>query len=177
EHQQVGLEKDRRIFQRLVFAFGYAQHHDLGRFAQIITGWTNQVAHVFDEQKIEVFKLPIRQMTLDHASIQMASAASRDLLYRKMKALEPVGVVFRLDVTRQNSHAIMPWQGFEGAFQQTGFAGTGRTDEVQAQNAMLQKSATQLRRDAVVFTEYFSLQRHSFHIVPPPDKRTPVHLH
>src|SRR5208282_5988899 len=105
----------------------HTQHHDLSRFTQVITGWTNQVADVFDEQKIEVFEFPVRQVAFDHASVQMAGAAGGDLLYREMKPLQPVGIVFSLNIARQNGHAIMPRQGFESPLQKTGFAGTGRT--------------------------------------------------
>src|ERR1035438_1254683 len=115
-------------------------------------------------------------MPLDHASVEMAGAASSDLFYRKMKALEPVGVVFRLDVSGQNRYTLMSGQQFEGALEQGGFARPGRTDDVQAQHAVLLKSGAQFRREAVVFTKNFSLQRYSFHIVPPPDKQTPAHL-
>ena len=108
---------------------------------------------------------------------QVASAAGRDLLYREVKPLQPVGMVFRLDIARQHRDAIAPRQDFESALRKGGFAGAGRTDEVQALNAVLLKSATQLRRDAVVLTEDFSLQRHSVHILPPPGRPTPTRLH
>src|SRR5271157_1751229 len=116
-------------------------------------------------------------MTFDHASVQVASASGRDLLYRKMKSLQPVGIVFRLNIARQYGHTILPRQGFESALQKTGLAGARRTDQVQAQNAVLLKPGTQLSRDTVVFTEDFLLQRYSLHILPPPDRPTPTHLH
>src|SRR5208282_6219247 len=100
QHKQVGLEEYRRIFKRLVFAFGDAEHHDFGCLAEIVTGGTNQVAYVFDEQKIKVFKTPVGQVALDHACIQMTRTTGCDLLYRKIKSLEPVGIVFRLNVSR-----------------------------------------------------------------------------
>src|SRR5579864_5891640 len=99
EHEQIGLEKYGRIFEWLVFAFGDAQHHDLGRLAEIVTGGTNQVADVFNQQKIEVFKTPVGQVALDHARIQVASTAGRDLLNREIKPLQPVGIVFCLNIS------------------------------------------------------------------------------
>src|SRR5208337_1626094 len=116
-------------------------------------------------------------MTLDHASVQVASPAGRDLLDRKMKSLQPVGIVFRLNIARQHGHTVLPRQGFESALQKTGLARAGRTDQVQAQNAVLLKPGPQLSRDAVIFTEDFLLQRYSLHILLPPDKPIPTRLH
>src|SRR5579872_2917147 len=116
-------------------------------------------------------------MPLDHARIQVTSAAGRDLFYGKAKSLQPVGIVLRLNVARQYGHTILPWQGFQGALQETGLAGTGRTYKVQAQHAMLVELRTQVSRNTVVLTQYFSLQRHSLHTLPPPDKPIPIRLH
>src|SRR5580704_16637508 len=113
-------------------------------------------------------------MPLDHARIQVASAAGRDLFYGKAKSLQPVGIVLRLNVTRQYGHAILSRQGFQGALQEAGLPGTGRANEVQAQHPMLVELRTQLSRDAVVLTKYFSLQRYSLHTLQPPDRPTPI---
>ena len=102
EHKQVGLEKYGRIFQWLVFAFGNAQHYNLGGFTQVITGWANQVAHVFDQQKIEVFQSAYAHLmgrttyegmagalpTADHPFTPIMNPARKVVFSRTLKTAE-----------------------------------------------------------------------------------------
>src|SRR5271167_2399281 len=75
QDQKLGAEKHGGILQRLVFAFGHAEHNNLCRFSQVITGWTDKVTDVFDQQHVQVCEIPAGNRFFDHASIEMAGSA------------------------------------------------------------------------------------------------------
>ena len=46
------------ILQRLVVTFGHRKDHRLHVFAQIKIGWAHQIAHVLDDDKVELVHQP-----------------------------------------------------------------------------------------------------------------------
>jgi hypothetical protein len=163
QHQQLGFEKDGRVFEGLVFAFCNAQHHHLCRFSKIIAGRADQVADVFNQQRIERLEWPVRERALDHPRIQVAGAAGGDLLHRKAKTGEPSRIVIRLDVTRQQSYALTRAEALERAFKQGRLPCARRTDEVQAKYLALLETLSQPAGDAIVLTKNLLFERQAAH--------------
>ena len=114
QDQQLRLEKDRGVFERLVFSLRDAENHKFCRFAQIVARRTDEVADVFDQQQIDVLQTPIEKGPFDHAGIEMACAAGGNLLHRKPKPGQPFRVVFRLDVPGENGHSFAVDRSFQG---------------------------------------------------------------
>ena len=57
----VGGVEDRRVFQRLVLAFGDRDQDQAEVFAQIVGGRADEIADVFDEQEIQLVEVPVFQ--------------------------------------------------------------------------------------------------------------------
>ena len=53
DYQQLRLEKDGRILQRLVFAFGHTQQNNLRRLAQVVARRANQVTDILNKEQLE----------------------------------------------------------------------------------------------------------------------------
>jgi len=98
-------------------------------------------------------------MALDHPGIKMACTAGGDLLDWKAKPAQSIGIVLGLNVTCQDSRAFAPGKSFQSTFQEAGFSGSRRTDQVQAQNSVITKVFPQISRKPIVFAQNLLLKR------------------
>jgi hypothetical protein len=166
DDQQLGLEKDGRVLERLVFSLSNAEQDNLGSLAEVITRRTNQVADVFNEKQVYRRQLPVGEVTFDHPRIEMASATRRDLLYRESEAPQASSVVFGLNIASEHCYSLVMRKGFERLFEERSFARSGRADQIQAERPMLTKPFAQFGGDAVVFVENFLFKGYSVHAPP-----------
>src|SRR6266568_4713942 len=163
QNHQLRLHEDRRILQRLVFAFGHAQNHDLQMLAQIVAARAHQVSYILDDEYVEAVQRPVRQVLLDHLRIQMARASGDDLLYRETRLRQPVRIVFRLQISGQQHHALALVPALQRALQQGGLARSRRTDDVDHKNLVLAEFLTQLGGKLLIFVQYFLFDRDLAH--------------
>jgi hypothetical protein len=98
-------------------------------------------------------------MARDHLGVKVTRAAGRDLLDWKAKPAQSIGIVLGLNVTRKDSGAFASGKRFQSTFQEAGFSGSGRTDQVQAQNSVITKVFPQISRKPIVFAQNLLLKR------------------
>ena len=79
DDRDVGRVEDRRVLERLVFAFGDRHQHHAEILAEIVAGRADQVADVLDEQHVEIAERPSVERALDHLGVEVAHRAGRDL--------------------------------------------------------------------------------------------------
>ncbi len=132
QDQQLGFEENGRVFERFVFSLRDTENYDFRSFAQIIARGADQVADIFDQQQIDVFQRPVGKRSLDHAGIEMASPAGRNLFHGEAEPRQAHGVVFGLDIAGQHGDALVRRKAFERALQQTRLARARRTDQIKA---------------------------------------------
>ena len=80
--------------------------NDFGSFAEIVAGGANEIADVLDEQQAGALETHFVEMTIDHASIEMAGASGDNLADGKPVAREAAGVVIRLNVAGENGDGV-----------------------------------------------------------------------
>src|SRR5580698_1913765 len=107
-------------------------------------------------------------MALDHTRIKVTSAAGCDLLHRKSEAAQPLCIVFCLNVACQHGDTPAIFNTFESPFEQAGFTGAWRTDQIQAERSMREKSLAQYRSNAVILFQHFLFKRYLVHTAPSP---------
>ena len=90
-----------RILQRLVFTLGDRKQNKPKVLAQIVGRGADQVADIFDEQKIQLAQVPAGEGVLDHGRFQMANRAGDDLFDGSQAAGKASCVVFRGQVADQ----------------------------------------------------------------------------
>ena len=71
---------------------------------------------------------------------QMAGPSGVDLNDRGSGMADPLGIVGGLNIPLDHPNAEISFQGLDGFFQERGLAGSGRTHEVDDQQAVLRKS-------------------------------------
>src|ERR1700758_1830623 len=74
-------------------------------FAEIVRRWTNEIAHVLDEQEIELVKLPAFERILHHRGFEMANGSGDNLFHWGLAPREPHCIIFRGEVAHQRGHA------------------------------------------------------------------------
>jgi hypothetical protein len=79
EDGDVSAVKNRRIFERLVFAFGRGKKHTSKLIAEVVAGRANEIADILDEEEVELIETPVFKGSLDHRGVKMADRASGDL--------------------------------------------------------------------------------------------------
>lgn len=79
DYGNVGGIEDCRVFQRFIVAFGGRGEYEPKIFAEIKAGGADQVAAIFDEQKIKRVQLPADERTIDRVGIEVANRAGGDL--------------------------------------------------------------------------------------------------
>ena len=58
-------------------------------FFKIVSCWAYEIAHVLDEQEIQIAEIPVFESAFDHHSFKMTECAGRDLLDGSTAAGEP----------------------------------------------------------------------------------------
>src|SRR5208282_455159 len=73
QHDEVRGPKHRRIFERLVGAFGGTGHYHSKPLAEIEERGTNQIADVLDEEQVTVTEIEMMQRVVDLMRIEMTA--------------------------------------------------------------------------------------------------------
>ena len=131
EKHDVGVVKHGRIFERLVLALRYTQNDNLVVFTQIERSRTDQVAHILDQENIQVFQVKILNCMADHMGIQVAAGTGIDLPHRNPGCRNPHRVVVSLLIALDDGKAEFLPQVMQGTLKDGGFAGAGRADQIQ----------------------------------------------
>src|ERR1700753_4276373 len=152
QDHQLRFTTDHWVFQRLVFAFGGAQHDDLGILAEIVARGTDQVADVLNKQQIERIEVPSVEMPIDHPGVKVASAPGSDLSHRVTVPPKTNGVVLGLKVAREDADPCRRSELLKRTFQKRGLARAWRTEEGPAQRAGLTEYRAQTIGNALVLT-------------------------
>ena len=97
--RDIGAVEDGRVLQRLVFAFGRREQDEAEFFAEVIAGRADEIADVFDKEKIKGVELPSIERSFDHLGVEMADGSSRDLADVGCGALEAGGVIFSREIS------------------------------------------------------------------------------
>src|SRR6516162_4414444 len=92
-------------------------------------------------------------MPLHHTGIEVAGAASDDLLDGKAELRQSLRVVFRLQVAGEHRDARALVHALQGLSQQQRLARTRRADQVHAQYSMLAIAFAQLLGKNLVFVQ------------------------
>jgi len=75
ENRDIAAVEEGRILQWFVIAFGDRLEDEADIFSQIVGGWAGEIADVFDEQEIEVGKVPAFEAGLHHGGLEMTESA------------------------------------------------------------------------------------------------------
>src|SRR5579884_104475 len=132
--------ENRWIFKRLVLAFGNGEQNETKILSQIKSRRADEIAHVFDEKKIQLIKTPTFQSRRNHLGFQMAHGAGGDLLDGYFGASKAARVVIGGQVADESGNAIAVAESAEDALQKRRFARTGTGNETDDVNAGLLES-------------------------------------
>src|ERR1017187_4152598 len=122
DDRYVGAVEDGWVLQWLVFAFGGGDHDEAEFFAEVVAGWADQVAHVLDEEKIQIFQMPSFERFFDHLGVKMADGSRRNLADVGRGALEAGSIVFGGQIANQRSDAEIAREAAEELFEERGLA-------------------------------------------------------
>ncbi len=79
EDDRLGKREDVRVLERLVVALGHRKDHDLGVFSQVELRRAHEIAHVLDDDEIELVEIQGTDRTLDHVRLEVTRATRVDL--------------------------------------------------------------------------------------------------
>ncbi len=122
-------------------------------FAKIVGGRTNEIADIFDEEKIEVVEIPAFQGALDHRGFEMAESAGGDLFHGRPAAGEADGVIFRGEIADQRRDAIFGPKKSESFLEKHGLAGAGTRDHADDEDARIVKTLAKRAREEIILLQ------------------------
>ena len=102
------------ILQRLVVAFWHGQNHDLGAFAQVEIGGTHEVAHIFDNDEVEVVQVERIDRATNHVAFKMARATRVDLHRSNALSANALRIDVARDIAFDNGDVELVAQRFNG---------------------------------------------------------------
>ncbi len=76
---ELGRPEHHRILRGLVVAFGRGQQRHVAMLPKIKAGGTDQVANIFDEQKVHRFQIQLVYCLVNHMCVKVTGAAGTDL--------------------------------------------------------------------------------------------------
>jgi len=82
DDREIGGVENRRILQRLVFAFGDREQHGADLLAEVVAGGADKVVDVLDEEPVEISQVPAVERRRHHLRVEMTDRAGRDLTNR-----------------------------------------------------------------------------------------------
>ena len=144
---------------------GDEAQRDFGVFPAVEFRGADQVAHVFDEENVEVFAVERLQGFADHAAVEVASAFGIDLYGLCAGSRHTAGVVVGLKVTFDHGHAEFSRKVVQRAFQKGRLAGTGGADEIEHESAATGEVGAKARGNAVIGFQYVA-DNGNFHDMP-----------
>ncbi len=110
DHDGLRRPEHHRVLQRLLFALGHGEHHRPGVLTDPELGRTDEIAHVLDDQQVEVGQWKAIHAGPHHHRIEMALPAEAGTRVHdgdggRSGTLEAVGVKGRRDVALQDADA------------------------------------------------------------------------
>ncbi|CDW93714.1 hypothetical protein THICB2_400015 [Thiomonas sp. CB2] len=160
------------VFQRLVLALGHRENGHLVRLAEIEGRWTDQVAHILDEQHASLLRVELGDGVADHVGVQVAALAGVDLHAAHAGGADAVGVERGFLVAFDYRQIKFAAQGGEGTGKQGGLARSGAGDEVQRQDAALPEKQPVVVSIAVVLAQDVLFDLHHARLAQPRRMRT-----
>jgi hypothetical protein len=166
DHDHIGGPEDDWIFVRFVVALGDGEKDNIQVLPQIEISGTNKVAHVFDEQDINLFQGESGKGVMDHRRVKMARHARGDLNRRDSMAADSGRVVFRFQVSFQDGDPDPGGERLESGFQQAGFSRPWRGHQVDRQDPMGIEVRPDVVCDPVISRHEIFQDRHGFRFGP-----------
>jgi hypothetical protein len=142
EDGDVSAVENRGVLQRLVFTFGDGHKHEAEVFTEIIGGRADEIADVFDEEKIEAVEVPTFESGFDHGCFEMAEGAGGDLSHGRAATSEADGVIFRGQITDEGGHAKLRPEERECLLEERRLARAGARDHADNEDASIVKTLT-----------------------------------
>ena len=161
DHQFSSLEH-MRIFERLVVAFGDRENHHFRPFAKIEQSRTDEIANILDhEQRAESWPQAIEPAAY-HVGFEVTAGSRINLHRRRAGRLDALGVIKRLLIALYNADWHLVLQIADGAFEQGGLAGAGRTYEIEGEDFTSFEPGAVTFGEPVVLVEDgpFNIDRH-----------------
>ena len=111
------------------------------------------IAYVLDKQEVEISEAPVIEGALDHACVEMANGAGRDLFHGNLAAREADCIVVRGKVAHQRGNAVLLAHAGQHAFQKSRFPGPRAGNEADRADSRNTETLSQGARGDIVLVE------------------------